>query len=791
MGTDMEKIRERIRVFGIVQGVGFRPFVDRIAHQAGVRGSVCNRGPYVEIFSEGSLSRREKFRDLLVNAAPERSMILKTEVREVPWMGEPDFRIIPSRKVKGDIFVSPDLAICPDCKKELYDPKDHRYLHPFINCTACGPRLTILDSMPYDRVRTSMGEFPMCDYCEKEYTDPATRRYHAQPVCCPDCGPRLTLLAPDGHELAAGDRDSIISARQILRDGGILAIKGIGGFHLACDACNPASVERLRKLKARPFKPFAVMVRDLETAERECQPADGFTPALKRILDGPEKPITILPRRAGGRIAEAATPDNPKIGIMLPYTPLHLLLFDYPDGEGMTDCFIMTSANPKGAPICRTDGDVRENLGGMFDAVLTHNRKIRLRSDDSVMFWHHDGPYMIRRSRGYAPLPVMVSKFAVSGSEDATDASAGAGRTVLGMGGELKNTFTIARNDLFYASPYVGDLSDVRTVDALRASITRIEGLLEMEPELIVCDKHPLYHSSEAGREIGLEAGIPVLEIQHHYAHVLSCMAENDIDEPVFGVCFDGTGYGDDGTIWGGEFFLADRRHYRRIGSLGTFDQAGGDLASKEGWRIAAGILGPDLAGRLGLASDRELKILAAQIRNRVNCVTSSSAGRLFDGASAVLGFRRVNSCEGEAAMVLQFAAESWKGGPCGEHAEIRELDEPDGRIFDLPMEGFLRELAEAKLAGTDTRRLAYRFHEYLADAVLEGCRTGRERFGDHPVVLTGGVMQNTLLLDLTEKKLREDGFTVYLHKLVPANDGGIGAGQALFGMEKLIEGED
>ena len=790
--------RKKILVYGIVQGVGFRPFVSRTAKKTGVRGSVCNKGPYVEIHAEGPDEKIREFLKSLREEAPERSAILKTEVHEEEPLYERSFNIIESEKVKGDIFVSPDIAICPRCAKELYDPKDRRYLHPFINCTACGPRLTILDSMPYDRVRTSMSEFPMCPDCGWEYTHPETRRYHAQPVCCNDCGPEIYIA---GKNIRG--RDAIIYTREMLRQGKIAAVKGIGGFHLCCDAADGAAVRRLRELKNRPFKPFAVMLKNMETVRRECR----ILPGQEEILRGPNKPILLLERLRGTekkkRLCPEVAPGNPNVGVMLPYAPVQMLLFDYPDGKSMTDCFVMTSGNPKGAPICRTDEEAVEALGGLCDVILSHNRKIRLRADDSVMSWMNGAPYMIRRSRGYAPLPVILSH---SGEKEYDE---GAGKRknvpetkkcVLGIGGELKNTFCLAKNELFYMSPYIGDMEDMRSVKALREAIVRMEQLLEMKPAAAACDLHPKYNTGKIAEDMG----IPVIRVQHHYAHVLSCMAENDHIEPVIGAVFDGTGYGTDGTIWGGEFLLADIHGFSRAGSIDTFFQAGGDLAAKEGWRVAAAILqdvcssreeAASLAERLGICSGEEFKVISAMVKNRINTVSSTSAGRIFDAVSAMLGFRRVSSCEGEASMVLEFAAEEYlrKNPEAGEEIsgsgadgmipDTGGADNEGKEIFRLDIKSLFRELMDRRLSGEDPDRLAYIFHRRMAELVLEGCRKCRKISGRNTVALSGGVMQNILFVSMCRELLEKDGFFVLIHQMIPPNDGGIGLGQALYAM--------
>lgn len=506
-------MRVCIRVFGIVQGVGFRPTVKRHADACDIAGSVSNKGPYVEIFAEGSEECVHSFIKQIQEEPPKRAVILKLDVENVESgedgihkvESETDskekFQIMESEKEEGEIFVSPDIAICPECKKELYDKNDRRYLHPFINCTCCGPRLTILDSMPYDRVRTSMGEFPMCEKCEYEYTHAETRRFDAQPVCCNDCGPEVYLLGR--KERGA---DAIRYTRKVISEGGIVAVKGIGGFHLCCDAAKEETVARLRQRKKRPMKPFAVMMKDLDVVRRECE----TEPHLEEILDGHQKPIILLPKKEGGTLCESVAPDNPKIGVMLPYAPVQLLLFDYQDETKVSDCLVMTSANTSGAPICRDDEDALNELSGLCDVILSHDRKIRLRADDTVMDFYRGEPYMIRRSRGYAPLPFMM------GNEFKGQ--------VLAVGGELKNAFCIGKNQLFYPSPYIGDMGDVRTVKALKESVKRMEELLETKPQIVACDMHPSYNTRAAAEEMGL----PVFLVQHHYAHILSCMAENE-----------------------------------------------------------------------------------------------------------------------------------------------------------------------------------------------------------------------------------------------------------------------
>ena len=763
----------RIRVYGIVQGVGFRPTVSRHAAASGIRGTVCNKGPYVEIYTQGEKEQIEGFLKALEVHPPKRAAILKINTEDVTAETETHFEtfdIIESEKTKGEIFVSPDIAICEECKEEMYNPKDRRYLHPFINCTCCGPRLTILDALPYDRERTSMKEFPMCPDCAKEYDDEKTRRYDAQPVCCNECGPEVYLIGRPER-----GRDAITCTRRMISDGKIVAIKGIGGFHLCCDATNEEAVQRLRTLKRRPAKPFAVMAKDEAVVKRECI----VTPEQEAILTGHQKPILLLNKETGGRLAPSIAPGNPKVGVMLPYAPVQLLIFQYDDGIKMPDILVMTSGNTSGAPICREDAEAVEELSHLCDAMLSHNRKIRIRADDTVMDFYKNEPYMIRRSRGYAPLPFMMS--------------ADWKGQVLAVGGELKNTFCIGVDSRFYPSPYVGDLEDVRTVKALQETIHRFQTLLEVTPQAVVCDLHPKYNSTVVAEELGY----PVLKVQHHYAHILSCMTENDCQEPVIGVAFDGTGYGTDGTIWGGEILLADYENFTRFGSITPFLQIGGDISAKEGWRIAVSMIYGYTKDReqawkmmenLGLCSEQESKVQFTMADRKLNAVVSTSVGRLFDAVSAILGFRRQSSFEGEASMALEFAAEAYEQYNLQKQKENQDhlLYREDGRLI-LNTQMLVQKITEAKLQGADSGRLAYLFHQTLAEQITAACKEARNVSGRQKVALSGGVFQNRLLLRLTEERLMEEGFEVLRHRMVPPNDGGIAIGQAAYGMWKLF----
>lgn len=758
-----------IKLFGIVQGVGFRPFVSRTAAACSVTGSVSNKGSYVEIHAQGNNDDLARFIDIIKNNPPERSSILKAVITPSDEKPGGSFIIAQSEKETGDIFVSPDIAICKKCKEELFDKNDRRYLHPFINCTACGPRLTILDSMPYDRERTSMGEFEMCKNCRFEYTHSETRRFDAQPVCCNDCGPTVYIIGRKETGAAA-----ITLARKALTEGKIIAVKGIGGFHLCCDAKCSEAVKRLRALKNRPAKPFAVMAADIDEAKKQCD----VEPFEEKLLDSYQKPIILLKKREGSTICEEVAPQNPNIGVMLPYAPLQMLLFKYNDNvKDMTKALVMTSGNISGAPICRNDNDAVNELSGFCDLILSHNRKIRLRADDSVMTVFEEKPYIIRRSRGYAPLPMILSGN-LSGE-------------VLAVGGELKNTFCIAKNDLFYLSPYIGDMADIRTVNALRESIVRMQTLLEAKPQYVACDLHPGYNSVAVAKSLGLH----VIPVQHHYAHIVSCLAENDYNGKVIGVSFDGTGFGTDGTIWGGELLTASYSGFSRVGSIRPFLHVGGDSASREGKKIAVSMINslygekaPETISKLGLCSYKDANIISLMAKNKINTVVSTSAGRLFDAVSAVLGIKKASTFEGEASMALEFAAESF-------NVDNYEINPPfpliskEDRVY-LNTDLLFKYIVDLTLSGENKEKLAYTFHLMLSKTIATACCELRKDAGLDICALSGGVFQNTLLLSLTKKELEQVGFKVLLHSLVPPNDGGIALGQAAVAMHRISKSQ-
>ncbi|MBR1859209.1 MAG: carbamoyltransferase HypF [Selenomonadaceae bacterium] len=752
-----------IKVFGIVQGVGFRPFIDRLAATFNINGTVANKGSYVEIFAQGSDYAVQNFCDAITKNPPPRSTILDINISKTSMTDDfNDFQIIESEHETGNIFVSPDIAICDLCKTELFDKNNRRYLHPFINCTACGPRLTILKNMPYDRERTSMNKFPMCNDCSEEYFNPNSRRYDAQPVCCNECGPEVYIL--DGNERGA---EAIKRVRRVIKDGGIAAIKGIGGFHIACDSTNFETVNRLRKLKHRPQKPFAVMIK-------ERQLINNAHSTIYKFIDNHQKQILLIDKSWTIKVAENVAPYNHKLGVMLPYTPLHLLIFNYPDDiVDFPKVLIMTSGNISGSPIVITDDEARRDLSKICDVILSNNRDILIRADDSVIDFINDEPYMIRRSRGYAPLPILIrnEKLGMRNYD-----------SVLAIGGELKNTFCLSKGDLFYLSPYIGDMTSLQSFDILKNSISRMSDLLEIKPQVIACDLHPRYQTTKIAEIIASELDVSLIKVQHHYAHVLSCMAENNFTDKVIGVAFDGTGYGTDGTIWGGEFLVSDLNGFERAASIAPFIQAGGDKSSVEGWRIAIAIIldafkdvdtTKKIINELNIIDEDKITGQLFLLQNNINCIKSTSAGRLFDAVSAILGLCSVSTFEGEAAMKLQFAAESFKT------SSNRNCDYPLNKLFNNQILCF-NDLISRRLSGDSVNQLAYEFHIGLADYIVNTCIKIRNTNNISTVALTGGVFQNSLLLSLTADNLKSYGFNVLCHKLIPANDGGLCLGQAV-----------
>jgi hydrogenase maturation protein HypF len=712
-------------------------------------------------------------------------MIVDVGAEDLPVEGGTGFTIEASR---GDgparTLASPDVAVCADCLRELRDPAGRRYRHPFITCTNCGPRFTIVTALPYDRAATTMAGFPMCPACRAEYEDPADRRFHAQPIACPACGPRLELV--DGSGAALGG-DPVAEARARLAAGQIVAVKGLGGYHLACDAGNPAAVAELRRRKQRGGKPFAVMVADLDTARRLVT----LTDDEERLLTDPRRPIVLLPRRpdaaplpapdptdgaenpgpARAGVAAEVAPGNPDLGLLLPYTPLHVLLFGLPGDPAGPGALVMTSGNLSGEPIVTGDDEALRRLGPLADCWLRHDRAIRVPCDDSVSRHVAGGELPVRRSRGYAPLPLALP-FDVP--------------PMLAAGADLKNTCALATGRYAWLSQHVGDMDDLATIDALTATEAHLGELTGVRPELVVADLHPGYRSAGwARRRAG---GLPVRLVQHHHAHIASVMAEHGLgpDEHVIGIAFDGTGYGPDGAVWGGEALIAGYKSYRRAARLGYVPLAGGDASVRRPYRMAlshlraAGVCwNPDLPA-VAACPPAERELLARQFRGGAGCVPTSSMGRLFDAVSSLAGVRHTVEYEAEAAIVLEGLARSASGSRA--HPYGFELcPSPDGPdVADCgPV---IRQVAADVLAGVPAAVVAARFHASVAALIVMIAESCRERAGLDVVALGGGVFQNALLIEEAQRALRERGFTVLRPRLLPPNDGGIALGQLVIG---------
>jgi hydrogenase maturation protein HypF len=758
--------RIRVCVCGVVQGVGFRPFVYACAAASGLSGLVRNDSAGAVIEIEGDATDLDRFLGRLRDQPPPLAVIESIETQDIPVVGGTGFVIADtSRSDGGRTLTSPDVAMCAECTAEQRDPANRRYRHAFVNCTNCGPRFTIIASLPYDRGATTMASFEMCAECTREYTDPSDRRFHAQPVCCPECGP--TLRYRDNNGLSDGE-DALSMARGLLRDGGILAVKGIGGYHLACDAGDEQAVAELRRRKRRGDKPFAVMVPDLPTAYTLAEVDDPSA----RLLAGPQRPIVLMPRRPDARIADAVAPRNPDLGVMLAYTPLHMLLFGLTGDSAGPPVLVMTSGNLYGEPICFTDDEALKRLSHLADGWLTHNRDILVPCDDSVVRVVCVGgadnqaesvELPIRRSRGYAPLPI-----ALPVSLPPT----------MAVGADLKNTMAVADGKYAWLSQHIGDMDDLATLSAFDAAQRHLRELTAVEPEVLLTDAHPLYRSTAwAHRNAG---GRPVRTVQHHHAHIAAVMAEHGLDgsQQVLGFAFDGTGYGSDGAVWGGEVMLANYKGYQRLTHLSYVPLAGGDTTVLRPYRMAlahlwaAGIdWAPDLPPVAACPVD-EQRVLRRQFESGFGCVPTSSMGRLFDAVSALIGVRQVVAYEAQAAIELEGLARG-----------IESDDTP--YVFDvtdslIDPTRVIRAVVDDQRDGVPAGVIGARFHHAVANLIVDLAE--RERDASQLVALSGGVFQNALLLHLTLKGLHARGLEAITHRAVPPNDGGIALGQLMVG---------
>lgn len=780
--------RACITITGIVQGVGFRPFVFRLANELGLTGWVANNASGVIIEAQSTEERLAHFQRRLQTEAPPLAAIVSCSRHAMEDVeGEASFVIHASSSCgERTAQIPPDAAICPDCLRELNDPADRRFRYPFINCTNCGPRFTIITALPYDRTSTTMANFTMCRECLAEYHDPANRRFHAQPNACKVCGPETRLLEKDGTHVCAAD-DAINDSTALLAEGHILAVKGIGGYHLAADAMNDNAVRLLRQRKKRDEKPFAVMVADMRSARELAMIGE----QEERLLTAPEAPIVIVRKRTDCPLSPLVAPGNGWLGLMLPYTPLHHLLFSVPSSRSEAlgsaprtsnqepttvnrqpiTALVMTSANHSDEPVVYSDADALRRLSGIADHFLTHDRPIHTGSDDSVMRVFQDRPLFYRRSRGYAPRPVRLP-FQVP--------------PLLAVGAELKSAVCLAADNQAFLSQHIGDLQNSATSDAFRHITELLESSLDIRPELAACDRHPDYISSMYARE----SGLPLVEVQHHHAHMAACMAENGLEGDVIGIILDGTGYGDDGTIWGGEFLVGSYDRFQRAGHFRPLPLPGGDTAVMEPWRMTLsclhGSLGeaafslehPIIASR----SDLEKELLAAMLARGINSPLSSSCGRLFDAAAALLGVRQKVSYDGQAAIELEALAETFAvdNRTSDRTAELPySLNNTEGEPFQLDFTPLFPAMLDAMASGMQPAEAAFRFHEALAGGALAACSRIAAATGLKRVVLSGGVFQNRLLSEMIYTPLTREGLQVFTHRLVPANDGGIALGQA------------
>jgi hydrogenase maturation protein HypF len=754
--------RVRLRIDGIVQGVGFRPFVHGLASRLGLAGSVRNdvRGVVVDV--EGDAEVVDRFVSLIRRGGPPMAVIESVVTEEIEPVGQRAFVIDASdRSGSRHALVSPDVATCAECLRELTDPDDRRFRYPFVNCTNCGPRFTIVADVPYDRSNTTMAGFVLCEECADEYHDPANRRFHAEPACCPACGPALRLVDSSGEPIGG---DPLARAGALLRDGGVLAVKGLGGYHLAALAGSDGAVGALRTRKHREEKPFAVMVAGVDDARRLCV----VDPVEARVLAGPRRPIVLLLRRRDAAVAAAVAPGNRALGLMLPYTPLHHLLLDEAGGP-----IVLTSGNVSDEPIVTDDEAAMERLRSIADAFLLHDRAIRTRADDSVTRVFRGREMILRRSRGYAPQPVALARPVA--------------RPVLGCGAELKSTFCVAKDNHAFVSHHIGDLENFDTLRSYTEGIGHFCRLFDVTPEVVAHDLHPEYLSTKYAASLD---GVELVGVQHHHAHIASCLADNGTDEAVIGIAFDGLGYGTDGTIWGGEILMADLGDAERIGHLATQPMPGGTAAIREPWRMAAAYLhaiygdavppGLDIRARNEPHWDDVLSIAKAGINSPV----TSSAGRLFDAVASLLGVRDTVTYEGQAAIELE------------QRADPDELGSYDAPMYDddgmvIHAEELVRAAVDDLMGGVAVPTIAARFHNGVAALVASAAVAARDRTGVGRVALSGGVFQNLLLLERTASRLETCGFHVLVHSRVPPNDGGISLGQVAVAAHQLELGRE
>jgi hydrogenase maturation protein HypF len=751
----------KISVRGVVQGVGFRPFVYRLAQEHNLKGWVCNTSGSVKIEAEGDEESLENFLSDLKTKVPPMARIetIKTTFHSPNGFTEFQIRKSLSREGKYQL-VSPDIATCENCRREIFYPTERRFHYPFTNCTNCGPRFTIIDDIPYDRPKTTMRKFKMCPECQREYDDPLDRRFHAQPNACPECGPSLELVGGDGNPIECND--AIKTASALLKGGNILATKGLGGFHLVCDATNKEAINLLRTRKRRPAKPFAVMMATLEEIEKHCL----VSPEERNLLISPECPIVLLRwKHSSSNISTAVAPNLKYLGVMLPYTPLHHLLL-----REASVPLVMTSGNLSEEPIAKDNDEALIRLGGIVDYFLFHNRDIFTRYDDSVYMVEDSKPQALRRARGYAPYPVFLPFKS---------------KQILACGAELKNTFCLTKDKHAFLGQHIGDMENEETLEHFENTIELYKKLFRIEPEIIAYDMHPEYLATKYALESGSESGLSLIPVQHHHAHIVSCLVENKVKGPVIGVAFDGTGYGTNDTIWGGEFLLADWRSFQRVGHLEYTPLLGGVAAIKKPYRMALSylytLLGEDFSLEglpISKLNPAELEIIKQQLKRGINAPLTSSAGRFFDAVSALVGVREEIDYEAQAAIELEMLAPD-EGDKLERKAYPFSIVEHQGMRVVMLGELFSTIVQDVKNQ-TPIPLISLKFHNTVAEIITTMCKLIARKTGVIQVALSGGVFQNRLLLRLTTSALLRDNFSVITHHLVPCNDGGISLGQAV-----------
>ena len=752
----------RISVRGVVQGVGFRPFVFQLATKYNLKGWVCNTSEDVKIEVQGDSRNLEHFVSELQNNAPPLAHIENVTVTHHPAADYTKFEIRQSVAEAGKYqLVSPDIATCHACLKEIFSPQDRRYHYPFTNCTNCGPRFTIIEDIPYDRPKTTMRSFTMCPDCQAEYDNPLDRRFHAQPNACPKCGPSLELLDAKGNQVEA--TDVIAAASQLLKEGKIMAIKGLGGFLLACNATSEKSVQLLRRRKRRPFKPLAVMVADIDEARKYCRVSE----AEEKLLTSPQSPIVLLPWKTESKVCRAVAPNLKYLGLMLPYTPMHYLLLKE---SGLP--LVMTSGNISEEPICKDNDEAVRRLSGIADYFLVHNRDIYAQYDDSVTIVEKDDVQLTRRARGYAPYPVNLTFNA---------------KQVLGCGAEEKNTFCLTKDNYAFVSQHIGDMENLETLEHFENTLALYKKLFRIEPEIVACDLHPEYLSTKYALELASQfSHLKLVPVQHHHAHIVSCMADNKIESPVIGVALDGTGYGSDGRIWGGEFLVADNKGFKRLGHLEYLPLPGGVAAIKRPYRTAIGYLlkllgGESLSPKLSFLKQIdsvEIELIKRQLKTGLNSPLNSSMGRLFDAVSALIGIRGEIDYEGQAAVELEMAAYD-SIDKVGDKGYPYSIIESDG-VNTVRLKELFSAIVEDLYQGVSKATVSARFHDTIAHMIFDICRLIARNTGINQVALSGGVFQNRLLSRKVIPLLESAGFSVLVHKQVPCNDGGISLGQAV-----------